>query len=98
MVITKELLEKLSFENNHPERVLATFHKRAKELPEWNVTLETTYITNSNELAFNVSAWKCNDKGVIVKRVQAGFIKTTEELNKILDVCEMPWEIDESSL
>lgn len=82
MEITKEFL-KSNFKCDNPDFLFPRYYKRG-EKPDWRISVEPGYIPGSNKIGYSVSSWRCDESGSIVKRCQAGYIKTTEELDLIL--------------
>lgn len=82
MELTREILENLGFETSHPDYKLAKYKQSGEN---WFACAEEAYVPTTNNIMFNVNAWRENEKGVIIKRAQVGFINTEEELLTILD-------------
>lgn len=93
MELTNDILVKNGFDNNHPERVLATFYYHTTDPVECHVAVEHTYQPGTNTLGYSVSTWKCNENGQIVKRGTLGTVFTVEDLQGLIDLCEIPLTI-----
>lgn len=96
MVITNEILIKNGFETDHPERVLCKYKKHGKN-PEYLILIEQDYKSLSNELMYIVSCWITNDKGAIIKRSSLSNVKTIEELNDIIRLCNIDFKLNGDS-
>ena len=96
MVITKEILFKNGFKTDHPERVLCKYKKHGKN-PEYLILIEQDYKSMSNELTYNVSCWITDDKGAIKKRSSLSNVKTIEELNDIIQLCNIDFKLNGDS-
>lgn len=88
MELTKEKLIEMGFETNHPEHTLNKWYKKSQN-PEWRIMVEQDYLPLSNVLTFNVSCWSCNDKGAIIKRSSLSDVRTTEDLEMIINLCNI---------
>lgn len=84
----KEYLER-NFECDNPDFIFPKYYLSG-EKPDWRITVEEGYISGSNEKGYSVCAWCCNDSGAIIKRCQAGYIKTLEELRLIIKLVGLP--------
>lgn len=87
MELSKEYLLEHGYETNHPDHVLCRLYKSNNENPEWRVSVEQEYIPLSNKLAFNISCWRCNETGAIVKRAAVSLANTVEELDAVIALC-----------
>lgn len=95
MELTDEILIKNGFDNNHPERVLNKFYLHSKPSggPEYRIMVEKVYKPMTNILGYSVSAWKTNDKRVIVYRASCGIIDTVEDLQMCITLCHINKDI-----
>jgi hypothetical protein len=88
MNLTKEKLSELNFKCDNPDAIFPKYYKTG-ENPVWRISVDAGYVASTTEIAYSVSAWKCNETGAIVKRCQAGYIRTTEELELIKKIVEI---------
>lgn len=84
----KEYLER-NFKCDNPNVIFPKYYQEGKK-PDWRITVEEGYISGSNEKGYSVCAWCCNGEGAIVKRCQAGYIKTLDELRLIIKLVGLP--------
>lgn len=91
MELTKEYLES-KFKCDNPDSVFPKYYLSG-ERPDWRIAIEAGYIPGSKEIGYSVSTWSCNSSRVIVKRCQAGFISTTEELELITKLINIPIDL-----
>lgn len=88
MELTKEKLIEFGFETNHPEYALNKWYKKSKN-PEWRIMVEQEYLPLSNFLSYNVSCWLCNNKGAIIKRASLSDVRTVEDLQQLIYLCNI---------
>ena len=93
MELTKEVLIKNGFETDHPERVLGKYKRHTKS-PESMIIVEQEYKPYTNELTFNVNCWICEgNTSAITKRTSISYIKTIEDLNSIIKLCNIDFKL-----
>lgn len=89
-MITEQFLVDHGFETNHPDNVvLKKYYKVSKENPEWRVMVEQGYIPLTNKLTYNISCWKCNEQGAIIKRTSISNASTLDDLYSITKLCDI---------
>lgn len=81
-----------NFKCDNPDVIFPKYYLSG-EKPAWRITVEEGYIPRSSDKGYSVCAWSCNDSGVIVKRCQAGYIKTLDELRVIIKLADLSIEI-----
>lgn len=94
MELTIDILTKNGFECNHPERPLGNFIFHGKEPTEFRIMAEQQYYPLSNVLGFQINCWKCDGRGAIVKRSSVGITQTVEDLQNVIDLCEIDKKIE----
>ena len=93
MEINKELLISKGFKSDHPNFAVTTFTLNNKIKPEWNISLSKQYLPYTNKLTWNCDCWLCNDKGVIIKRGSLSDINNVEDLNSLIKLCNIEFQL-----
>jgi len=94
MQLTKDILIKIGFQCDHPERPLCNFHLNSKTKPEYRIGISQQYKPFSNKLCYNVDCILCNDKGVIIKHSSLTDVETTEELQQLINLSKIDFIIE----
>lgn len=89
MELTIDYLKEKGFTTNHPERVLAKYFKSGNTPTQWRINVEQNYLPQSNQLMFDVFCWTTNESGQIIKRSSVSHINTVEDLNAIIEICNI---------
>ena len=92
MNLTKDIISKIGFKSEHPERSLNNFE--LNEFGKYHISLMFQYKPMSNSIEINCDCNKINSNGIVVKRAYLSNIKTVEELQKLFDLCEIEFKID----
>lgn len=92
MELTKEKLIESGFELDNPNCALNKWYAYSKN-PEWRIMINQDYLPLSNQLAYNVSCWSCNEKGAIVKRSSLSDVRTVEDLQEIIKLCNIDFKL-----
>ena len=88
MELTSDILIKNGFKTNHPEKVLHNYYYHGIN-PNYRIGVDTVYASTSDKIVYVVNCTKCNDKGVIIKTASVDSIDTVEDLQKIIDLCDI---------
>lgn len=96
MILNREIILKIGFKTDHPERSLGNYE--LNEFGKYKIYIISQYKPMSNTIEFNCDCNKLNNNGIVVKRGYLSAIKTTEELQKIIDLCEIDFKIDSKYL
>ena len=93
MELTEEALIKNGFDTDHPERVFCKFKRHTKS-PESMIIIEKEYKPQTNEITYNANCWICEGKGsAITRRTSISYIKTIEDLNNIIKLCNIDFQL-----
>ena len=93
MEITNDLLKEKGFKCDNPKNIFTTYYIINKEKPEWRISLSRQYLPYTNKLTYNCDCWLCNDKGIIIKRASLSNINTIENLNTLIKLCNIDYQI-----
>ena len=92
MELTKETISNIGFELDNHNCALSKWHLSSKG-SDWRIMIQEDYLPLSNELSYNVNCWYCNDRGAIIKRASLSDVKTTEDLQTIINLCNIDFKI-----
>lgn len=94
MELTKDILLKIGFNCDHPDWSLCNFYLYNKQKPEYKINVSILYKAYSNKLQFNVDCYLCNEKGNIIKQSSLTDVQTIEELQQIINLCNIDFNIN----
>lgn len=93
MQLTKELLIELGFTSNHMEHILCTLFLSGTD---FRIEIKQEYLSSTNKLVFNAYIWKTSDKpikSIIYKRITMSNVETLENLQTLIDLCEIDYKL-----
>lgn len=96
MTLNKDILLKIGFNTNNPEITLGNFE--LNEFGKYKIIVIAEFKPMVSGITFNCDCNKLNSNGLIIKRAYLSNIKTTEELQKLFELCEIDFKIDSKFL
>lgn len=96
MKLNQDIILKIGFNTNHPERILGTYE--LNKLGSYKINIIVEFKPMISGITFNCDCNKLNSNGLIIKRAYLTNIETTEELQKLFELCEIDFKIDSKFL
>lgn len=86
MELTDKILTDNGFVNNHPDRLVNKFYY---DRPDYHIRVNNVFIPRTNVMAWAVEAWKVDKDDIIIQRISISVIKTVEELQSVINLCNI---------